>query len=82
MTLWNLKKGESAKIIGFQKDLPNDYLTRLYDLGMLIDETIQCVLKPGLGAPSIFQIQNSIYSLDKNISDKIQVEKIKVSPNE
>jgi ferrous iron transport protein A len=41
------------------------------EFGFHPGETVSCLLKPGLGAPHVYRVSNTVYSLDKDISDAV-----------
>lgn len=73
-TIWNLKRGESAKISGYKLDLSTTYQIRLIDFGFHIGERITCLFIPNLGAPRQFMVNGGIYSLDDKIASLIEIE--------
>ena len=73
MTLWDLKQGNSATVHSFTSDLENSYRTRLSELGFHPGENISCVLAPSLGAPKLYRVNNSVYSLDDSVASLIKV---------
>lgn len=73
MTLWDLTQGASAKVSRFKADIENGYRTRLSELGFHPGEQIACVLSPRLGAPKLYRVNNTVYSLDDSIASLIEV---------
>lgn len=73
MTLWDLKTGTSAVVSGFKEELDANYRTRLSELGFHPGESINCVLCPSLGAPKLYRVNNTVYSLDDNVASLIEV---------
>jgi len=73
MTLWDLKQGASATVAGFSGSLQGDYRTRLSELGFHPGEQIACVLSPNLGAPKLYQVNNTVYSLDDSVAALINL---------
>ncbi len=76
MTLWELGAGISATISGYKAELEESYHTRLVELGFAMNEQIQCVLAPTLGAPKLYRVDNTIYSLDDSIARQIEVTRV------
>ena len=74
MTLWQLKGGDKATVTSYLPDLGENYRVRLSELGFHPGGEITCVLAPGLGAPKLYQVNNTVYSLDDNIATLIQVD--------
>jgi Fe2+ transport system protein FeoA len=73
MTLWDLRQGSSAKVSSFKASIESSYRTRLTELGFHPGEQIACVLSPSLGAPKLYQVNNTVYSLDDSIASLIEV---------
>jgi Fe2+ transport system protein FeoA len=73
MTLWDLRQGSSAKVSSFKANIESSYRTRLTELGFHPGEQIACVLSPSLGAPKLYQVNNTVYSLDDSIASLIEV---------
>ena len=76
MNLWTLKKGEAGQVTQLSESLSEDFKLRLVDLGIHVGETLQCVQAPGFGAPRSYLVNNTVYSLDKEISEQIQISKL------
>lgn len=72
--LWTLKKGESSRIVDFDSSLPTDYKSRLIELGFHQGAEVICVHEPGMGAPKVYRVSNTFYSLDDEIATGIEVE--------
>jgi ferrous iron transport protein A len=72
-TLWELKRGESALIKGFDETLQTVHKHRLHDLGFEMGQSITCLMTPPFGAPRVFQIADSVFSLAKEIAQQVSV---------
>ena len=73
-TLDLLKVGEKGRI---QKVTNGDDMKRrLYDLGFVPGETVECMLKSPLGDPKAFYIKNTLIALRSDDSKKIRIERI------
>jgi Fe2+ transport system protein FeoA len=44
------------------------------EFGFYPGETVSCLQSPGFGAPKVYRVNNTIYSLDDEIADHILVE--------
>ena len=73
MTLWDLSQGSSAEVSHYHPSVEENYQTRLSELGFHPGETISCVLSPRLGAPKLYRVNNTIYSLDDSIASLIEI---------
>ena len=73
MTLWDLKQGACATVDSFCSALQGEYRTRLSELGFHPGEQIACVLSPSLGAPKLYRVNNTVYSLADSVASLIKV---------
>ena len=73
-SLWELRAGQKCKILSYQSELEKDYQVRLMDLGFHPGEVVTCVQAPAFGAPKLFQVSNTVYSLDDWVAKKIKIE--------
>lgn len=72
-SLWSLKSGDRAQIIGFDNALAESYRVRLMELGFHPGELVTCLQAPALGAPKVFRVANTIFSLDDEVATHINV---------
>ena len=70
-TLWDLLPGHEVQVQGFSEQLNDSYRRRLKELGFHEGEAVTCVQAPRLGAPRLYRVHNTIYSLDDNIAKLI-----------
>lgn len=73
-SLWKLRAGESARITGYDNALAENYRIRLMELGFHVNEQVTCVQSPSLGAPKVFRVSNTVFSLDDEVASHILVE--------
>lgn len=73
-TLWSLRRGEHCAIAGYDDLLAEAYKVRLMEFGFYPGETVSCLQSPAFGAPKVYRVNNTIYSLDDEIADHILVE--------
>ena len=71
MKLTDLKKGESAEIISFER---NDLKLRFYEMGCLPGEKVTIELVAPLGDPIAINISGYLLSLRKQDARHIKVE--------
>lgn len=71
--LWNLRRGEAAVIDGFDPVLPEPYRNRLMELGFHPGEVVTCLQAPAMGAPRVYRVSNSTFSLDDDIARYLQL---------
>lgn len=73
MTLWDLQQGSASEVASLSDQLQANYRTRLIELGFKPGERITCVLAPRLGAPRLYQVDNTVFSLDDQLARHIQL---------
>jgi Fe2+ transport system protein FeoA len=72
-SLWGLRRGESCRIVGYDDALAYNYRIRLMELGFHPGESVTCLQSPGLGAPRVYRVSNTIFSLDDEVASHIRV---------
>jgi Fe2+ transport system protein FeoA len=72
-TLWELAQGEICLVQGFNQALDESYRVRLMELGFHPGEQVTCVQTPRLGAPKLYRVHNSIYSLDDRVAGLVDI---------
>jgi Fe2+ transport system protein FeoA len=73
-SLWSLQAGDQARIEGFDELLAENYRVRLMELGFHPGEQVSCMQAPAFGAPKVYRVSNTIFSLDDEVADHILVE--------
>lgn len=71
--LWTLERGTTARIVGYGQHLDPAYRTRLAEMGFHPGELVSCVLRPALGAPRMYRVSNTVFSLDRELAERILV---------
>ena len=71
--LWVLREGEIGTVEGFDDKMSEAYRIRLMEFGFHPGETVSCLLTPGLGAPHVYRVSNTVFSLDKEISGSVLI---------
>jgi len=71
--LWHLARGEAGIIDGFEDALPEIYRNRLMELGFHPGERVSCLQAPALGAPRVYRVSNSTFSLDDEIAMQLRL---------
>ncbi len=66
--LWALAKGQRAAIHGFSGALADSYRQRLTEMGFHSGEIVTCLLRPAFGAPRVYRVSNTVYSLDQDVA--------------
>lgn len=72
-TLWTLSKGEGGAIEGFDEALRYEYRIRLMELGFHPGEYVSCLQAPALGAPRVFRVANTVFSLDDEVARHVRI---------
>ena len=72
-SLWSLEAGDLAVIDGFDQSLAENYQIRLMELGFHAGEQVTCVQSPALGAPKVYRVSNTVFSLDNEVAEHIAV---------
>ena len=73
-SLWSLRAGDRGQITGFADALTENYRIRLMELGFHPGETVSCLQAPAFGAPKVYRVANTVFSLDNEVADHITVE--------
>ena len=73
VSLWTLKAGERCEILGYDHVLPENYRTRMMEFGFHPGETVVCVQSVAFGAPKVYRVSNTIYSLDDEVATHVLV---------
>ena len=71
--LWSLSPGDYCNVVGFDDAMPESYRVRLMELGFYPGELIECLVNPGLGAPRVYRVNNTVFSLDEEIACRVFV---------
>jgi len=72
-SLWSLKAGDRCEILGYDDALADKYRIRLMEFGFHPGEAVTCLQAPAFGAPKVYQVSNTIYSLDDEVAAHVQV---------
>lgn len=72
-TLWSLAAGEQRNVVGFDEALSEAYRIRLMEFGFHPGEHVACLLAPGFGAPRVYRVSNTVFSLDIEIAERVLV---------
>ncbi len=72
-TLWSLQAGDHCKILGFDDALAEKYRVRMMEFGFHPGESVSCLQSPALGAPKVYRVSNTVFSLDDEVAAHIRV---------
>lgn len=74
MTLWDLPSKQQAIIKSVKQNLCANVQERLSEMGILNGRDVQCVRKGPLGGPIVMQLGGSVFAIEQNLADQIEVE--------
>ena len=72
-SLWNLAPGDVGLIDSFDDALPESYRNRLMEMGFYPGARVSCLQAPALGAPRVYRVSNTTFSLDDAIAQRLRV---------
>ncbi len=70
-----LKERENGFITMFDVCLKEGHAIRLREIGLGEGEKVQCLKVLPFGGPKVFQIRDSVFSLEKAVAHRVFVEK-------
>lgn len=73
VSLWDAPVNRQCEVVGFEDALPEAYRIRLMEFGFHPGEQVICLLIPGLSAPRVYRVSNTVYSLDRDIAQCVKV---------
>ncbi len=71
--LWSLKSGDSCEILGYDDALDEKYRVRLMEFGFHPGESVSCLQALAFGAPKVYRVSNTVYSLDDEVASHVLV---------
>lgn len=80
-TLWDLKKGQSCMLTSFDEQLDPRYRDRVLELGFSPNSKVSCLKNSTFGSPKVYQVNNSVFSLEDTIATRILVEILDTKQN-
>jgi len=72
-SLWTLKTGDSCEILGYDDALDEKYRIRLMEFGFHPGESVSCLQSLAFGAPKVYRVSNTVYSLDDEVAAHVLV---------
>lgn len=76
-SLWQMAKGERSIILGYDSRLSESFKNRLTELGFRAGAVILCTMTPRFGAPKLYKVANSVYSLERQVAELIKTEPVR-----
>jgi Fe2+ transport system protein FeoA len=72
-SLWSLKTGDHCEILGYDDVLDEKYRIRLLEFGFHPGESVSCLQSLAFGAPKVYRVSNTVYSLDDEVATHVLV---------
>lgn len=72
-SLWSLKTGDHCEILGYDTVLDEKYRIRLMEFGFHPGESVSCLQSLAFGAPKVYRVSNTVYSLDDEVATHVRV---------
>ncbi len=72
-SLWSLRAGDRCVIVAYDDALAEQYRIRLMEFGFHPGEMVTCLQSPRFGAPKVYQVSNTIFSLDDEVAVHVAV---------
>jgi Fe2+ transport system protein FeoA len=73
LTLWSLKAGDRCEILAYDDALAEKYRIRMMEFGFHPGEWVTCLQSPAFGAPKVYQVSNTVFSLDDEVAAHVRV---------
>ena len=73
ISLWSLKTGDHCEILGYDNALDEKYRIRLMEFGFHPGESVSCLHSLAFGAPKVYRVSNTVYSLDDEVAAHVRV---------
>lgn len=73
LNLWSLNSGDSCEILGYDDALDEKYRVRLMEFGFHPGESVSCLQSLAFGAPKVYRVSNTVYSLDNDVASHVLV---------
>ncbi|MGQ8364519.1 FeoA family protein [Glaciecola sp. 1036] len=74
MTIWDLPKKTSGKVARFNLNMPENLKTRLNEMGFTVGQLVTCMKRTPFNGPLVIQVQDCVYSVDKQIASQIEIQ--------
>ncbi len=73
LSLWSLNAGDRCEILSYDDALAEKYRIRLMEFGFHPGESVTCVHSLAFGAPKVYRVSNTIFSLDDEVATHVRV---------
>ncbi len=74
MTLWELPKKKQARVTKLDDSMTSVLKVRLNEMGFVPGELLTCMKRTAFNGPLVIQIQDCVYTLDRQLAENIAVE--------
>lgn len=74
LSLWQMSRGKSCVVTGFDERIKANIRLRLEELGFREGAVVTCSMAPALGAPKLYKVANSVYSLEQTLAELVQIQ--------
>lgn len=75
-SLWSLSTGDRCEIVAYDNALAEKYRVRLMEFGFHPGETVACIQSLAFGAPKVYRVSNTVFSLDDEVASHVMVRRI------
>lgn len=75
-SLWQMSRGNSCVVTGFDDSMKANIRLRLEELGFREGAVVTCSMAPSLGAPKLYQVANSVYSLEQPLAELVHIQSL------
>ncbi len=73
VSLWDMTEGQIGEICSYSSELTGNSRGRLQQIGFLPGSEVSCLLTTKLGAPRLYKVHNTVFSLDNTVAQYVQV---------
>ena len=73
INLWTLNSGDRCEILGYDNALDEKYRIRLMEFGFHPGELVSCLQSLAFGAPKLYRVSNTVFSLDDEVATHVLV---------
>ncbi len=73
LSLWSLQAGDQCEILSYDDALAEKYRNRMMEFGFHPGESVSCVRSLAFGAPKVYRVSNTIFSLDDEVATHVLV---------
>ena len=75
MSLWELREKETGSVHSINTELSPETILRLREIGLDKGGSVTCLKQTPFGGPKLFQISDSVFSLERPVAESILINK-------